>query len=136
MRHELEKILYVEDDPDIAAIAQLALETVGGFNVMVCDNGRAALEAAASFRPDLFLLDVMMPDMDGPGVLAALRQMPDVGQQPAIFMTAKVQPGEVARYRALGAIGVISKPFDPMTVADEIRDIWATAATDQGGPRP
>lgn len=136
MRRELQKILYVEDDPDIAAIAQLALETVGGFKVLVCDHGRAALAAAPSFRPDLFLLDVMMPDMDGPSVLAALRDIPDIGQQPAIFMTAKVQPGEVARYRDLGAIGVISKPFDPMKVADQIRELWTTAGAGEGGVQP
>jgi two-component system OmpR family response regulator len=121
----LTRILYVEDDADIRSVAGFALEVVGGFVLAACASGEEALAQAPGFAPQLLLLDVMMPGMDGPETLAALRGMPGTAATPAVFMTAKVQPQEVARYRALGAIDVISKPFDPMTLSDEIRAIWA-----------
>ncbi|GLQ94367.1 response regulator [Dyella acidisoli] len=120
----LERILYVEDEPDIRAVARLALEAVGGFNVCICDSGKAALDAVQVFNPDLILLDVMMPGMDGPSTLSALRELPDLQETPIVFMTAKVQANEVARYRQQGAIDVIAKPFDPMTLSSTVRDIW------------
>ena len=122
---DLQRILYVEDEPDIQAVAQIALETVGGFTIKICDNGQQALAEAAAFKPDLLLLDVMMPDMDGPTTLVQLQKHPQLAHIPAVFMTAKVQPQEVAQLRTLGAVDVITKPFDPMTLADQIRDIWA-----------
>ncbi len=115
----------VEDEPDIQTIAKLALEALGGFIIRVCGSGKDALEIAPAFAPDLILLDVMMPEMDGPTTLRALRALPAVAYTPVIFLTAKVQSHEVAQYRALGAAGVIPKPFDPMTLADSIRKIWA-----------
>lgn len=121
---KLERILCVEDDPDIQAVIQLALETVGGFTVKLCASGRAALDSVVGFQPDLILLDVMMPGLDGPGTLVALRQLPDAATLPVIFMTAKVQPDEVARYLSLGALAVIAKPFDPLTLAQDIRAHW------------
>lgn len=123
----LQKILLVEDEPDIRAVAQLALEAVGGFTVRLCESGETALAALAEFDPDLVLLDVMMPGMDGPATLAALRALPVGGDVPMIFMTAKVQPAEIEGYRRLGAIGVVAKPFDPMTLADKLRGLWAAA---------
>ncbi len=122
--HTLSRILYVEDEPDIQAVAKLALEIVGGFTVRVCSSGEEAIRVAPDFSPQLILLDVMMPGMDGPGTLQALRQLPQTAHTPVIFITAKVQPSEVAHYRALGAIDVIAKPFDPMTVSQNIREIW------------
>jgi two-component system OmpR family response regulator len=124
-RPELERILCVEDEPDIQAIARLALEQVGGFTVEVCGSGQDALELAATFEPDLILLDVMMPDLDGPSTLQALRQRTETAATPVIFMTAKVQPHEVAQYKEMGALDVIAKPFDPMTLPDQIRKAWA-----------
>lgn len=121
---KLERILYVEDEPDIQTVARIALETVGGFVVRICSSGAEALEAFAQFKPDCVLLDVMMPGMDGPATLKALRALPGAAHIPVIFMTAKVQASEVSRYRALGALGVIAKPFDPMTLANAVRDIW------------
>ena len=121
----LQRILYVEDEPDIQAVAQIALETVGGFTIKICQHGHQALAEAAAFKPDLLLLDVMMPDMDGPTTLAQLHKQPELAHIPAVFMTAKVQPHEVQEYRDLGAIDVIAKPFDPMTLSDNLRDIWA-----------
>lgn len=120
----LERILCVEDDPDIQEVIRLALETVGGFTVKLCASGREALAGMAGFRPDLVLLDVMMPGMDGPQTLAALRQQPEGAALPVIFMTAKVQPEEVAHLESLGVLGVIAKPFDPMALAQELRGHW------------
>jgi two-component system, OmpR family, response regulator len=116
-------ILYVEDDPDIQEIAQLALVDVGGFVVTAFTNGHEAVIAAKNLRPDLLLLDVMMPDIDGPSTLENLRKLESCVHTPVIFMTAKVHPEEVSRYYDLGAVGVIQKPFDPMTLASEILQI-------------
>ena len=120
----LQKILYVEDDDDIRQIANLALEMVGGLTVRACASGAEAVAQAAAFKPQLILLDVMMPGLDGPATMTALRSLPGTANTPVIFMTAKVQPQEVARIRALGAIDVVAKPFDPMTLAETIRGIW------------
>jgi len=124
---ELKRIYYVEDEPDIQAVAQLALEAIGGFSVGIASSGQEALDKAAAFAPDLILLDVMMPGMDGPTTLKKLRDIPALAQTPIIFMTAKVQPQEVAEYQSLGAIDVIAKPFDPMSLADTVRQKWTTA---------
>lgn len=121
---ELRRILYVEDEPDIRAVAELALEAVGGFEVKLCESGEQALAEAEGFDPDLILLDVMMPRLDGPETLRALRAIPALTNIPVAFMTAKVQPSEVESYKALGAIEVIAKPFDPMTLSDKVRAIW------------
>ena len=119
------RILYVEDEPDIRVVAQMALEAVGGFTVIACASGAHALSAAPQARDDLLLLDVMMPGMDGLGTLRALREIPATANTPAIFMTAKVQAAEVAVYKAMGALEVIPKPFDPMTLSAQIQRIWA-----------
>lgn len=121
---ELETILAVEDEPDIRMVLEVALRDVGGFRLRVCSSGAEALDIAPELRPDLNLLDVMMPEMDGPDTLAALRQIPETQTTPVVFLTAKVQPEEVARFRELGALGVIAKPFDPMSLADEVRRVW------------
>lgn len=122
----LERVLYVEDDPDIREIASLALCDVGGLDVHVCASGVQALVDVDAYAPQLILLDVMMPDMDGPETLEALRAQGSITKKTAVaFMTAKVHPDEVVRYKALGVESVISKPFDPMTLADEVRAIWA-----------
>lgn len=120
----LRSILYVEDEPDIREIAKIALEMVGGFSVIMCASGEEALNKARGTKPDLLLLDVMMPGMDGPTTLKALRQLPGLTKTPVIFMTAKVQPKEVEEYKAMGALDVIPKPFDPMALAQTLRDIW------------
>ena len=127
MTRPLDKILYVEDDLDIQAIAVMVLEAISGFTLEACSSGNEAITKAVAFAPDLVLLDVMMPGMDGPETFQALRKMPELATTPVVFMTAKVQPQEVQGYLALGAVGVIAKPFDPMTLADQLRDIWAKA---------
>lgn len=125
MSPELNKILYVEDEPDIQAIAKLALEAVGGFTVRICSSGQEALDSIDGFTPDLVLLDVMMPGMDGPSTLKALRDLSCCAHTPIVFMTAKVQPQEVAAYKELGALDVIAKPFDPMSLSNQVRTIWS-----------
>jgi CheY-like chemotaxis protein len=121
---ELNSILYVEDDTDIQTVAQIALELVGGLVLNTCSSGNAALAMAAGITPDLLLLDVMMPEMDGPTTLAGLRKLPNTATTPVIFMTAKVQASEIAYYKSLGALGVIAKPFDPMTLSNQVRKLW------------
>lgn len=124
MTQALSRILYVEDDPDIQAIAMMVLESIHGFTMEACSSGAEALAKAVPFKPDLILLDVMMPGMDGPETLKSLRKFPELADVPVIFMTAKVQPQEVQGYLNLGALGVIAKPFDPMTLAQQLASIW------------
>ncbi|WP_028238564.1 response regulator [Stutzerimonas azotifigens] len=121
---ELKRILHVEDDPSIQAVTRLALEMVGGFEVLSCSSGPQALAQVDAFAPDLILLDVMMPGMDGPQTLAGLREHPALADVPVAFMTAKVHPGEIEHLRGLGAQEVIIKPFDPMQLAQQVRLIW------------
>lgn len=123
---QLNRIMYVEDEPDIQAVARIALEMVGGFEVHVVGSGHAALMEGPEFSPDLIMLDVMMPGMDGPTTLLELRKLPALRDVPVVFMTAKVQPLEIQHYKEIGAIDVIPKPFDPMTLADALRGIWST----------
>lgn len=114
----------MEDEADIRAIAQVALKSVGGFATKICSSGNEAISTIAEFNPDLILLDVMMPEMDGPTTLKEIRKMPAFLVTPVIFLTAKVQPLEVQALRDLGATDVIAKPFDPMELAKQIKEIW------------
>jgi CheY-like chemotaxis protein len=123
-RSPLRRVLLVEDDPDIQVVASLALAELGGLTVEVCGSGARTLDAAQSFRPDLILLDVMMPDMDGISALKELREDPILGETPVVFMTARAQPHEVAHYRNLGSLGVITKPFEPESLAEKVRCLW------------
>lgn len=117
-------ILYAEDEEDIRSIAQIALEDIGGFDVKYAFNGLDVLEIANDFTPDLMLLDVMMPHMDGPTALRELRKRPRFTNVPTIFMTAKIEPNKIKEYKAIGAINVISKPFDPISLADTLLKSW------------
>jgi CheY-like chemotaxis protein len=121
----LTRILMVDDEADIRVIAHLSLTAVGGFTVELCSSGPEALQKATSFAPDLILLDVMMPGMDGPTTLKGLREIPSLAQTPVVFMTAKVQPLEIAQLKACGAIDVLPKPFDPMALSESLKRIWA-----------
>ena len=120
----LNRILLVEDDPDIQTVTSLALGSFGGFEVRICGSAQDAVDAAARFLPDLILLDVMMPGMDGLDALQALRRHPAVAAVPVVFLTARVQPHEVQRYHELGSLAVIPKPFEPSELASRIRAIW------------
>lgn len=126
----LNQILYAEDETDIRAIAQVALEDIGGLTVKYCRTGREALEAAKLYTPDLLLLDVMMPEMDGPTALQEIRKIPGLEHIPVIFMTAKVQQDEISKYILMGALDVISKPFDPLLLSETIKNIWKKSHTE------
>ncbi|MBI2382417.1 MAG: response regulator [Gammaproteobacteria bacterium] len=119
------KILSVDDDPDIRAVIQICLSFEDGLELRLCGSGAEALEQARAYRPDLILLDRVMPDMDGPATLAALRSLPECAATPVVFLTAKAQPGEMLELLALGAVDIIAKPFDPMGLGEQIRAIWA-----------
>ncbi len=123
----LQRVTYVEDEPDIRAITEFALTELGGFTLDVCASGSEAVERTPSFKPDLVLLDVMMPGMDGIETFRLLREIPDFNGTPVIFITAKAMMHETDLYRQLGAADVIAKPFDPLTLSDRIRQIWIGA---------
>jgi two-component system, OmpR family, response regulator len=120
----LKKILLVDDESDIRVVARLALESIGGFTVDECASGLDAPAAAARVQPQLILMDVMMPGQDGPATFRALRAALDLPRIPVVFMTAKVQSQEIEALLKLGALDVIAKPFDPMTLAQTVRTIW------------
>jgi CheY-like chemotaxis protein len=115
------RILHVDDEPDIREVVELSLGLDPDFTVRSCGSGREALAVAAAWRPDFILLDVMMPAMDGPETLVQLRENARSADIPVIFMTARAQARELDRFRSLGAVGVIPKPFDPMTLAASVR---------------
>jgi two-component system OmpR family response regulator len=125
---ELKKILCVDDDPDILAIVRLALEVLGGYSLATCSSGEEGIRTAGAWRPDLIIMDVMMPELDGPAALKLLQQDGSVSDIPVVFMTARVAPAEVGEYKALGAVDVIAKPFDPVTLPDQVRAIWQQVA--------
>ncbi len=121
---ELRRVMCVEDDPDIRMIIEFSLATLGGYQVCLCPDGHAALAQAPNFKPDLVLLDVMMPGLSGPETLAALRNLVEMAGVPVVFMTAKAMPDEVEELLQYGATGVIVKPFDPVTLPKDIRIYW------------
>lgn len=122
------RVLLVDDDPDIRKIGALSLVAVGGFQVEVAESGAEAIAKGAERAPDLILLDIMMPGMDGVATLAELRKLPGLAGTPVVFFTARVQRAEVEELVALGAMGVIGKPFDPMTLASQVRALLAAAS--------
>jgi two-component system OmpR family response regulator len=131
---DLRRVLCVEDERDIHEIVRLALEMVGGLAVKTCSSGSEAVAEAAAFAPDLILLDVMMPGMNGPATLQALRQIPAVAEVPIAFMTAKTDSAEIAELKQLGAFAVIAKPFDPMRLAAQLRDAFQAHVGAAGQP--
>jgi CheY-like chemotaxis protein len=124
MKPALEKVLLVEDNGDIRTIVKMSLEKVGKLTVRACESGAEALTALPKFRPQLVLLDVMMPDMDGPTVLKRMREQPETAGIAVVFLTAKTTAQEIQMLRGLGALDVIAKPFDPMTLPKTLRGIW------------
>lgn len=121
---KLQRILHVDDDEDIRSITDIALKLVGQFDLLQCASGRKATEKAEVFRPDLFLLDYMMPEMDGEQTFRELRSLPGLGRVPVVFMTARVDNEFANRLRRDGALDVIAKPFDPMDLANQLRALW------------
>lgn len=118
------RIMVVDDDPDILTIAAMALETLGGFDIETCASGHDALDRVGLFRPDLILLDATMPGMDGPETFHALSENESARDVPIVFFTGRTQSEDIARFEALGAAGVVEKPFDPMSLAETVTQIW------------
>jgi CheY-like chemotaxis protein len=116
------RILHVDDEPDIREVVQLSLGLDPDFAVRSCASGRDALAATADWPPNLVLLDVMMPEMDGLTTLAHLRERPATAEVPVVFVTARAQASDIEHYMSLGAAGVIAKPFDPITLPARARD--------------
>jgi CheY-like chemotaxis protein len=114
------KILLVDDDPDIRMVARMTLKRKGGHEVEACDGGASALEKLKSWRPDLIVLDVMMPNMTGHQTLKAIRAQPELQGVPVVFLTAKAQRQEIEEGLKLGAAGYLTKPFEPAELVTEI----------------
>ena len=124
MSKKLQSILYVEDDLHVRTTAKLVLEVIGKFEVRECSSGREALHAARDFQPDLILLDVLMPELDGVNTLAMLRRMPHLAEVPALFVTGQTSESDIARYLEAGAIGVIPKPVLPLRLTGQLNAMW------------
>lgn len=120
----LEKVLYVEDDEDIQRIVRMSLERVGKMVVEIVSNSTQAIERMKAFKPDLVMLDWMMPEMDGPTLFRKMQEDPEVASLPVIFITAKASPRELEELVRLGAKGTISKPFSPKDLPDQLRSLW------------
>jgi CheY-like chemotaxis protein len=123
-RASLQRILLADDEPDILNISRMALETVGGYQVGACGSGTELLERLSDFDPDLVLVDLVMPDMAGIDVLREMQAVDDYRSTPVVFLTGVVDGGQLQQLRDAGAADVIRKPFDPMTLADRVREIW------------
>jgi two-component system OmpR family response regulator len=121
----LRTALYIDDEADIRQIVQMALSLTAGLIVHVGASGEEALALSHRLQPDLLLLDVMMPGLDGPGTLRRMREDAAIAHIPVIFVTAKAMPREVAMFRDMGAIGVIGKPFDPLQLGKQIQTLWS-----------
>ncbi|HEV2500569.1 MAG TPA: response regulator [Terriglobia bacterium] len=122
------KILLIDDEPAIVEVTRATLEILAGWAVIAASSGSEGVALAAAEQPDAILLDVMMPDMDGPRTLKDLQAGARTGDIPVVFLTAKVQAADIRRFRNLGAAGVIAKPFDPLRLASEVSSIlgWKT----------
>lgn len=118
------RVMCVEDDPDIRMILEFSLGRMGGLKLCLCESGARALEQVETFLPQLVLLDVMMPELSGPQTLLKLRELPSMQGVPVVFLTAKAMQDEVEALLEHGATGVIVKPFDPVTLPQNIRIYW------------
>jgi len=120
---QLKRVLVIDDEEDIRDVAGVTLELTRGWEILTTDCGARGIESARVFRPDAILLDVMMPDMDGPATFRALQNRDDTRRIPVIFLTAKVQPADLQKFTQLGVRGVIGKPFDPLKLAAQIGEL-------------
>lgn len=121
---QLKKIIYAEDEKDIQTIVQMVIDSISNYEIKFCDNGVELLEQYEEYAPDLIMLDVMMPELDGISTFNELKKLDKAKDIPVILITAKAQTHEVEEYLQQGLIGVITKPFDPMTICDTIQNIW------------
>jgi CheY-like chemotaxis protein len=134
MTRKLQRLTYVEDEPDIRSIAEFVLADIAGYTLDTCASGPEAIERAPGFNPDLIILDVMMPGMDGVETFRRLRAIPELVRTPIIFMTAKAMKHETDSLKALGAADVISKPFDAIALPEHIEAIWQRAQMEMPAP--
>src|SRR5437868_14329322 len=116
----LKKIIFVDDDHDILTVSKYCLENMAGVEIKFLDSGDQAINEALYFQPDLIILDVMMPGMDGISAFNAMKLQPTIASIPVVFITARLQKSEIDKYLSIGVIGVIKKPFDPLTLSDTI----------------
>lgn len=121
------RLMHVEDDADIREIAKIALDLSGEFDVVQCSSGEEALAQVKTYTPDVVLLDMMMPGMTGRQTLEKMRQEPAFARIPAIFMTARAQHAEIEELLRIGGVDLISKPFDPMSLPDQIKQAMQKA---------
>ena len=121
----LERVFYAEDDEDIQRIVRMSLERIGKMTVVIESDPLKAVEGIKAFRPDLVMLDWMMPGMDGPTLLKVMRETPETKDYPVVFITAKATVKDHAELAALGAAGIISKPFSPRDLPEQLKSIWA-----------
>jgi len=121
---ELNRIFYAEDDEDIQRIVRMSLERIGKMTVQVESDPLKAIDGMIEFKPEMVMLDWMMPGMDGPTLLKAMRQRPETASYPVVFITAKASMKEHEELAALGAAGIISKPFSPKDLPNQLREIW------------
>ena len=124
MYQDLRSVLYVDDDPDICTVVEATLSTMGDLKVRTANSGELAIDLACEQRPDLILMDVMMPGLDGPSTLKRMRCCAAIADVPVIFLTAKVMPTEISQLLTQGAIGVLGKPFDPTKLCGDMLDLW------------
>lgn len=117
------KVLIIDDEDDIRSVAALSLGILGGVEVVEAESGRDGISKAAVEKPDVILLDMMMPEMDGPTTLAALRDNEDTNTIPVIFLTARAMSSEMEKLKQMGAKGILTKPFDPTSLATQVRAI-------------
>ena len=120
----LTKLIIIDDDPDILQIAKYSLEDMKGVSIKYCDSGQEGIKEALFFLPDLILVDVMMPNMDGIAFIKVMRLIPILSKIPVAFLTAKIQKEDLEQYYAMGIKEVITKPFDPITFPAEIQKLW------------
>ena len=124
---KLQKILHIDDDTDIRAIAKMSLETLGGYEVISCHSCDAALKELETHTPDFILIDVMMPEIDGPETLDIIRKQEKFRNIPVAFMTAKIMDSEIERLRQRDINGIIKKPFNPTDLCSDIQKFWDEA---------
>lgn len=119
----MRRVLIIDDEDDIREVAALSLEAIAGWDVLTAGSGAAGIEIAALEQPDAILMDVMMPGVDGPTTFAQMQQIPAVAHIPVLLLTAKVQGADQRRFSGLGLAGILFKPFDPLTLAQQISDV-------------
>jgi len=117
------RVLIIDDEDDIREVAQVSLETMAGWDVQTARSGKEGLEKAAAGQPDVILLDVMMPDMDGPTTFQEFKSRPETSHIPVVLLTAKVQKAEQGQLSSMGFKAILAKPFDPVTLADQLAEI-------------